>query len=53
VDKGTLTLDKASHKSLLSHVVSANEIGNNRWLSNAEHRSPRYTTQWQELLLVE
>lgn len=53
VDKGTLTLDKASHKSLLSHVISANEIGNNRWLSNAEHRSPRYTTQWQELLLVE
>jgi DNA polymerase V len=53
VDKGTLTLDKASHKSLLKHVISANEIGNNRWQSNAEYCSPCYTTQWQELLLVE
>jgi len=53
VDTLALTVDKASHKSLLNHVVSANEIGNNRWLSNAERCSPRYTTQWQELLLVE
>ena len=53
VDRLALTVDKSSHKSLLSHVISANEIGNNRWLSNAERCSPRYTTQWQELLLVQ
>ena len=53
VDRLALTVDKASHKSLLSHVISANEIGANRWLPNAERCSPCYTTQWQELLLVE
>jgi DNA polymerase V len=53
VDGLALTTGKASHKSLLGHVISANELGTNRWLSNAEYRSPRYTTQWQELLPVE
>lgn len=52
-DKLSLTAEKARHKLLLSHVVSASEIGNNRWLSGAECRSPRYTTHWQELLVVE
>ena len=52
-DRAALIVGKASHKPLLNGVISANEIGNDRWLPNAERRSPRYTTQWQELLVIE
>jgi DNA polymerase V len=33
-------------------VKYASEVGNDRWQSRADFRSNRYTTSWNELLLV-
>ena len=52
VDQPSLIAKKESHKPLLGQIISASEIGNNRWRSNSECCSPSYTTQWQELLVV-
>ena len=51
-DQLSLIAKKANHKRLLGQIISASEIGSNRWRSSAEYRSPSYTTQWQELLMV-
>ena len=33
-------------------IKYASEVGNNRWLPRANFRSNRYTTSWNELLVI-
>ena len=33
-------------------IKYASELGNNKWLPRADFKSNRYTTSWNELLLI-
>jgi len=43
---------QTANKRFRESVKYASEIGNNRWLAKSEFKSPRYTTNWGELLRV-
>jgi len=38
--------------SVTHGVGGASELGNDRWLPRAEFQSNRFTTRWNELLIV-
>jgi len=40
------------NKRFKESIKYASEVGNDKWLSKAEFRSPRYTTHWGELLKI-